>query len=133
MRTILIVDDDACVRKAVAGYFEASGWRVLTAADGTEGLDVADRNDVDAVLSDVEMRPMNGIELCRRLRARVAPTGPTLPIWLMSGAASPALEIRALGAGARALLPKPFDSEKLLEAMNQAVGAAALESSVIHP
>ena len=80
---ILVVDDDAGVRKVIGAYLRRVGYQVLEAGDGAEALTRLDaaRWEVDLVLTDISMPVLNGVELCLRVRA----ARPELPVICMSG------------------------------------------------
>jgi two-component system chemotaxis sensor kinase CheA len=67
---VLLVEDAEFYRRKIAGYLEAAGIRVLTAANGQEALAVLDRQAVDLVLTDIEMPVMGGYDLAHKIRAR---------------------------------------------------------------
>jgi len=116
-QTLLIVDDDAAVRRSLQRALERFGYRVLPASDGAEALATLDeyRDAVDLVISDSNMPKMTGPELYRALRS----SGRGLPFLSTSGApvepASPA--DRALR-----VLPKPWTLEELLRAVQDLLG-----------
>jgi two-component system cell cycle sensor histidine kinase/response regulator CckA len=110
-QSVLVVDDETAVRRFAARVLERDGFRVLQASDGIEALDLLQTRAqlIDAVVSDIVMPRMNGVELMRSL----AVTHPYLPVILMSGYA-PA-ELTALGIPVPcSMIPKPFSAERLL-------------------
>lgn len=68
-KSVLIIDDDSTLREMYEEYLKASGFTVVTAQDGQEGLDQAKLSKPSAVLLDLMMPKMNGIEVLRRLKA----------------------------------------------------------------
>jgi nitrogen-specific signal transduction histidine kinase/ActR/RegA family two-component response regulator len=110
--TILVVDDDDAVRRAVCRILAAAGYGVLEARGGREALLVHQRHGValDLLLTDVVMPAMSGEELAVKMRKRQ----PQLPIVFMTGYATKAVVARAAGLTNTALLPKPFREAKLL-------------------
>ena len=121
--TILLVDDEAGIRKVAARILSLHGYRVIDAADGELALEAYRHSGdtIDAVVTDVMMPRMTGLELARRLR-RVRPS---LPIVFFSGFTghneADLEQIRSLGP----LLPKPFTPETLTRALRSALDAAA--------
>lgn len=107
MATILIVDDERPLRDLLAAIFSSSGYRVVEAGDGRRALELAAAEHPDAVISDVMMPLMNGVELCRRLKADQRTRD--VPVVLMSAVD----ESRTKGAGADAFVAKPFDIDDL--------------------
>ncbi len=117
---VLVVDDDESVREPLCEYLELSGYEVHAARDGSEGLRAAPAVSPDIVISDVGMPGMDGLELCRRLRALL----PELPVILISGWASGIKPVQARRAGARALLAKPFAMQQVTELVTSLTSAA---------
>jgi two-component system, chemotaxis family, chemotaxis protein CheY len=90
MKTILTVDDSASIRQMLAYVLSNSGYRVIEAADGEEGLALAHANAVDLVLTDHNMPKMDGVTLTRALRA--IPAYRKVPIMILTTESSPALK-----------------------------------------
>lgn len=105
-----MVDDERAVREAIERALGYEGYRVEHAGDGVEALDVLARNPVDAVVLDVLMPRMDGIELCHRIRA----TGDTTPILMLTARESVSDRVAGLDAGADDYLVKPFALRELL-------------------
>jgi two-component system, OmpR family, response regulator MprA len=106
---VLVVDDDAPVRRMLARSLAAEGYAVTVAADGGEALAAAERDPFDLVVLDVRMPGMDGLAVCRRLRAG----GFSLPILLLTAADGVADRVAGLDAGADDYLVKPFAPEEL--------------------
>jgi CheY-like chemotaxis protein len=109
MATILIVDDEKPVREFLVSAFEQEGHQVLEASHGRHALNLIASGSTrpDLVISDVMMPLLNGVELCHFLKAD--PATAHIPIVLMSAAHPRA----STGAGADALISKPFDLDTL--------------------
>jgi two-component system response regulator MprA len=107
---ILVVDDERAVREAIERALGFEGYRVEHAEDGVQALDVLARNPVDAVVLDVLMPQMDGIELCRRIRA----SGDTTPILMLTARETVSDRVAGLDAGADDYLVKPFALRELL-------------------
>jgi two-component system C4-dicarboxylate transport response regulator DctD len=117
--TVLVVDDDAALRRMVHRWLTHAGYAVVEAADGASALRILlERGQrVDLVLTDMEMPALSGRELAAMLRTANVQT----PLVLMSGNADRASESPPLpGEPAMELLPKPFTPEQLLEALRHA-------------
>ena len=109
--TVLAVDDQPANLRLLDAVLAPRGYDVLTAAGGSEALDVLEQQAVDVVLLDVQMPGMNGCEVCRRIRQD--PRTEFLPvIMITAGAAAQRLE--GLEAGADDFITKPFDTAELL-------------------
>ena len=107
--TILVVEDDRPLMDALVTTLESAGFNVLAARDGAEALEVLERTDVDLVVSDVEMRPVDGRELLKRLRGRQSPP----PVLLMTAYGTIDQAVAAMRDGAVDYLVKPFEAEEL--------------------
>ena len=106
----MVVDDDPAVRDAVRRALGFDGYEVTTAADGVEALDVLAAERVDALVLDVLMPRMDGLDVCRRLRS----AGDTTPILLLTARAPVEDRVNGLDAGADDYLVKPFALQELL-------------------
>jgi adenylate cyclase len=121
--TILVVDDDPVIQKLLAVNFEMEGYRVVTAGDGEEALAQVAIERPDAVVLDVMMPKIDGIEVVRRMRADVAAA--TIPVLLLSARAQAKDIAEGLDAGADAYMTKPFDPVDLLERVASLIGRGA--------
>jgi two-component system, OmpR family, response regulator MprA len=101
---VLVVDDDAAVRQSLATALERDGYAVLAAEDGSAALAHLVAANVDAIVLDVAMREPNGLEVCRRLRAR----GDRTPILMLTARDLIDDRVAGLDAGADDYLVKPF-------------------------
>jgi DNA-binding response OmpR family regulator len=111
--TVLVVDDDPVIQKLLQVNFEMEGYAVITAGDGLEGLEKARANMPDAIVCDVMMPKMDGLEVARALKGDEATAG--IPIILLSAKAQQADVKAGTDAGADEYLTKPFDPLELLE------------------
>jgi CheY-like chemotaxis protein len=118
---ILLVDDEPSLRRVMSRSLVRAGFDVTQAPDGRVALELARAQQFNAVISDVRMPRMGGLELLDRLQREL----PSLPVVLVS--ASTELEGRrqALGLGAFDFLRKPLELRKLHEAAFRAVAAHA--------
>src|ERR1700756_4622773 len=107
---ILVVDDDRAVRESLRRSLSFNGYSVSLAQDGLEALDAIARERPDAVVLDVMMPRLDGLEVCRQLRS----TGDDLPILVLTARDSVSERVAGLDAGADDYLPKPFALEELL-------------------
>ena len=109
--TLLIIDDDEVVRASLAAYLEDSGFNVLQAANGLQGLDVFQREQPDVVICDLRMPQVDGLELIRRINALQVET----PVIVVSGAGVMTDAVEALRLGAADYLIKPLEDLAVLE------------------
>ncbi len=107
--TILVVEDDRPLQDALVTTLESAGYNVLAAGDGGEALKVLGATAVDLVVSDVEMQPVDGRELLRRLQQREAAP----PVLLMTAYGTIDQAVAAMREGAVDYLVKPFEAEEL--------------------
>jgi DNA-binding response OmpR family regulator len=112
MPRVLVVDDDPQVLKLLRVNFELEGYDVLTATNGEEALELVGRDSPDAVVCDVMMPGIDGLEVVRRLRAQPDTAG--LPLVVVSAKAQRADVSYGLELGADAYVTKPFDPSELL-------------------
>jgi two-component system response regulator MprA len=106
---LLVVDDDTAVREALALVLGLDGFEVTTAADGREGMRALMTDRPDALILDVLMPGLDGLEVCRRIRA----TGDRTPVLMLTARAEVAERVAGLEAGADDYLAKPFAREEL--------------------
>jgi two-component system chemotaxis response regulator CheY len=119
-KTILAVDDSTSIRQMVAFTLKTSGYDVVEAVDGIDGLTKAKAGSFDLVLTDYNMPRMDGLELVRSLRAlaRYAST----PILILTTESSDEMKAQGRAAGATGWLVKPFDPQKLVEVVKKVIG-----------
>jgi two-component system response regulator MprA len=110
---ILVVDDDRAVRESLRRSLAFNGYSVVLAQDGLEALDLIASDRPDALVLDVMMPRLDGLEVCRQLRS----TGDDLPILVLTARDSVSERVAGLDAGADDYLPKPFALEELLARM----------------
>jgi CheY-like chemotaxis protein len=122
-KRVLVVDDDRVIQQLLQVNLELEGYEVVaTASDGAEALEKITKLKPDLVILDVMMPKMDGLEVCRRLKAD--PKLAKIPIILLSARAQD-LDIReGLDIGADAYLTKPFDPVELLEIVGRLVSGA---------
>ncbi len=107
--TILVVDDDVDIREIISMYLEKDGYRVYTAADGTQALTEAFSLHPDLIILDLMLPGLDGIEVCQELRRKLA-----VPILFLSCKATAQDKTIGLLAGGDDYISKPFDSMELL-------------------
>ena len=107
---ILVVDDDRAVRESLRRSLAFNGYQVDLAADGKEALDTVQQRRPDAMVLDVMMPRLDGLEVCRRMRE----AGDELPILVLTARDDVSDRVAGLDAGADDYLPKPFALEELL-------------------
>ncbi|HET8526701.1 MAG TPA: response regulator transcription factor [Actinomycetota bacterium] len=109
MSRILVVDDEQQILRAVRRALAARGYDVVTAADGEDALVEAEASSPDLVVLDLNLPDMDGLDVCRRLRAWTR-----VPILILSVREDESGKVEALDLGADDYLTKPFGVEELL-------------------
>lgn len=110
MKTILVVDDDRAVRDSLRRSLEFNDYKVETATDGTEAISKIKSLKPDAVIMDVMMPRVNGLEATRMIRA----SGNEIPILVLTARVAVSERVDGLDAGADDYLTKPFALDELL-------------------
>lgn len=130
MTRILVVDDDAAILESLRRGLRLSGFDVDTVDNPTDAMQIIADSPPDAIVLDVTMPEMSGIELCRRVRA----AGLDMPICILSAKGDTNDRVEGLRAGGDDYLVKPFALEELrlrLEAMLRRVHSIAPDNSVM--
>jgi sigma-B regulation protein RsbU (phosphoserine phosphatase) len=109
---VLIVDDDPMLRKLLGTHLKSSGYEVAEACNGAEALAFLREGHARVAFVDYDMPGMNGIELCRQIRADSAM--PFIHLVILTAHADRDLTIAALDAGANDFMTKPFHRGELL-------------------
>jgi len=107
---VLVTDDDRAVREALERALQLAGYEVELASDGDTALSAIDRRTPDAVVLDIMMPGLDGLDVTRRLRRE----GNRVPILLLTARDAVGDRVEGLDAGADDYLPKPFALEELL-------------------
>jgi len=119
-KTILTIDDSASIRQMVAMTLKSAGHTVLEAGNGAEGYDQATGNTVHAVITDLNMPVMNGIEFIRKYRQH--PSSKGVPVILLTTESDETLKAEAKAAGATGWIVKPFKQDQLLAVIKKVTG-----------
>jgi CheY-like chemotaxis protein len=116
---VLVIDDQPDLVQVVQNILEARGFTVDTALSGKDGLALAEVSKYSVVVTDLAMPDLSGWELAERIHG----AQPKTPIILITGWAADIEEDRLAEANIHAVLPKPFRSEQLFDAINDALNA----------
>src|SRR5689334_12281139 len=117
---ILLVDDEASIQRAVAPLLRARGFEVEVVAGGTEAVRIASSRPPDLMVLDLGLPDLDGIEVCRRVRAHSA-----LPIIVLSARGAEADKVEALELGADDYVTKPFGPDELVARIRVALRRVA--------
>jgi two-component system alkaline phosphatase synthesis response regulator PhoP len=112
MGTILIVEDEADIADLVKYHLEREGLAARTVSDGKQALDLIVRDHPDLIILDLMLPGMDGLEMCRRLRAQSATQ--RIPIIMLTARAEEVDRILGLEMGADDYVPKPFSPRELV-------------------
>ena len=118
---VLIADDDRAIRESLARALELEGYDVVTVVDGVEALTRARRDTFDALVVDVMMPGVDGLAVCRVLRAE----GDRTPVLMLTARVETPDRVAGLDAGADDYLPKPFELDELLARLRALLRRAA--------
>jgi two-component system, OmpR family, KDP operon response regulator KdpE len=106
---ILLVDDEVSIQRAVAPLLRSRGYEVNVAGNGTSAMDLISQEPPDLVVLDLGLPDVDGVEVCRRIRAHS-----TMPIIILSARGGESDKVAALDLGADDYVTKPFGPEELL-------------------
>ena len=115
--SVLVVEDDPTLCETLCDTLEMAGYEVQTAGEGQAALNLLERHSIGMVVSDVQMRPMDGHRLLQKIKARY----PSIPVLLMTAYGSIDKAVTAMRDGAVDYLVKPFDADALLQKVQDAI------------
>ena len=116
-RRVLIVDDSLSVRKYLSTFLTARNLKVYSAANGSEALKVLEEDEIDLIITDLEMPVMHGYELVSRIRSSEKLKG--IPIIVLTSRSTGKHKEKALELGADEYLVKPFDERSLVSSLKK--------------
>ncbi|MVT00823.1 response regulator [Devosia marina] len=120
-KTILTIDDSASIRQMVSMTLQSVGLDVVEAIDGADGYKKVISQTVHAVITDLNMPAMNGIDFIRKYRQH--PSSKGVPIILLTTESDEELKREAKEAGATGWIVKPFKQDQLLAIIKKVTGA----------
>lgn len=124
---ILLVDDELSIQKAMAPLLRSRGYSVTIAATGRDAIESVARDRPDLVILDLGLPDIDGVEVCRRIRARA-----DMPIVILSARGGEADKVAALDQGADDYVTKPFGPEELLARIRAALRRSFGSEPVLH-
>ena len=116
-KVVLAVDDSKTMRDMVSFALTEAGFNVITADDGAHGLQVAQSNKIDVIITDINMPNMDGITLIGHLRD--LPQYQSTPILVLTTESEQGKRDQGKNAGATGWIVKPFNPEKLIQVVNK--------------
>ena len=119
-KTILTIDDSASIRQMVVMTLASAGHEVIEAINGADGYTKATTNTVHAIITDLNMPVLNGIEFIRKYRQH--PSSKGVPIILLTTESDDELKRQAKEAGATGWIVKPFKQDQLLAVIKKVTG-----------
>ncbi len=119
---ILVIDDEAEIRRSVRMILEYEGYEVLEASSGPDGVTMAERESPDLVFLDIKMPGMDGLDALQRIKA----SNETLPVVIISGHGTVSTAVEATKAGAFDFIEKPLASERVLVTIRNALDQTRL-------
>src|SRR3569623_1715712 len=122
-KTILTIDDSASIRQMIVLTLSGAGLKVIEAGDGAQGYERASAQPGDAILTDLNMPVMNGIEFIKKFRQHPASKG--VPIIFLTTESDDNLKAEARAAGATGWIVKPFKQDQLVAVIKKVPGACA--------
>lgn len=116
-KVVLTVDDSKTIREMVSFTLKNAGYSILEAEDGVQGVNVANKNDVSLIITDLNMPNMNGFEMIKSLRSSAKYS--RTPILMLTTEGDVNKKEQGKAAGATGWIVKPFKPEKLVEVVKK--------------
>jgi CheY-like chemotaxis protein len=120
LKTVLIVDDNADLRELVRLTLERGPYRTIQAADGEAALTAVVQDRPDLILLDIELPTLDGVTVCRRLKASQSTRD--IKVLMLTAAVQAESRERALAAGADGYITKPFSVRSLIARLAEEIG-----------
>jgi CheY-like chemotaxis protein len=125
MPAVLVIEDEAPIRRNLARMLTAEGYRVLTAPDGVNGIVIAREQRPDLILCDILMPRMDGYAVLEALRSDAGIAA--IPLVFLTASADNEDRSRGLASGARDYITKPFKLAELMSVVRRYAGDAAVK------
>jgi DNA-binding NtrC family response regulator len=123
---ILVVDDDPDIREVLKDRLESLGYQVLVAANGKEGLEFLEKQNLQMILLDIEMPAMSGLEVLKEIRKR----GLEITVVMITAYGTIERAVEAMKAGAYDFIPKPFEPDHVALVVQKALEREKLKRGV---
>ena len=122
--SILVIDDEIHILHVIALKLRNAGFRVITSQDGREGLELAQVEIPDLIITDYQMPHLSGLEMCRRLRR--IPSTHRIPAIMLTARGFTLDEAAMQASGIRMCIHKPFGPRELLHKVNEILSPACV-------
>jgi two-component system chemotaxis response regulator CheY len=116
-KRVLTVDDSKTMLQMLQFALKQGGFEVIQGENGQEGLDLLEANDIDVIITDINMPVMDGITFIKELRKK--PKNKATPVLILTTESSQSKKEEGRSAGATGWIVKPFDPGKLLEVIRK--------------
>ena len=116
---ILIIEDDEDTNDLIRFVLEDSGFEAISAFDGESGCDLAQEETPDAIVLDLMLPRIDGIEVCRRLSSNDKTR--SIPVIILTAKRELSTKLSSFVAGAKRFMTKPFESEELISEINRTI------------
>jgi len=127
---VLVVDDDPDIRELIQINLEAAGYRVATAGNGAEALELVHREPPDAMFLDLMMPGVDGWQVLDELKAKSPTDLSRIPVFMVTGRTEAETRLRSGIEGALDFIPKPFEPSDLTSALDRVLGPDAAPESI---
>lgn len=118
--TVLAIDDSRTIRDLLRMSLERSGFEVVTAEDGVDGVETFEKTYCDVVITDINMPKMDGFGVIDSIRGGTVRN--KVPILVLSTESAPEMKARARESGATGWIVKPFDDASLVNVLRRVTG-----------
>ncbi len=125
MNKILIVDDELNMRLVLTAMLKKEGYEIASAADGSEALSILKSGPIDAVITDLKMPNVDGMELLNHMNDK----HPAIPVIIITAHGTVATAVKALKKGALDYITKPFDLDELKNVISKAMKTRTLKEN----
>ncbi len=126
--TLLVVDDEESILNVVSEYFRRRGYRVLTAGNGAQALEILGQDKVDCCFTDINMPQMNGLDFLQEVRQ----VDPDAAFIMITGYPSIESAVEAIRRGAQDYITKPFKIEEIKHKIDKALLEKNLRTRLRH-
>lgn len=112
---VLVVDDEAELREAIASYLELEDYNCFTASNGLEAFEIVEKENISFVISDIRMPGVDGVELLKRIKEKY----PDIPLVMLMTGFAEVNETQILKMGGLGILEKPINLQGLVRSLRQ--------------